>query len=63
MADKKKLKDMLDSIVDKKDEQAQVFFHDYLEDKMRDVLKPVVDTETKVDAEVVVDDEKSETKD
>jgi len=63
MADKEKLKGMLDSIVDKKDEQAQVFFHDYLEDKMRDVLKPVVDTETKVDAEVVVDDEKSETKD
>lgn len=65
MADKKKLKDMLNSIVDKKDEQAQVFFHDYLEDKMRDVLKPVVDAETVVDAEaeVVVDDEKSETKD
>jgi len=62
MADKEKLKDMLNSIVDKKDEQAQVFFHDYLENKMRDVLKPVVDTETKVDAEVV-DDEKSETKD
>jgi len=65
MADKEKLKDMLNSIVDKKDEQAQVFFHDYLEDKMRDVLKPVVDAEAKVvDAEAkVVDDEKSETKD
>ena len=63
MADKKKLKDMLNSIVDKNNEQAQVFFHDYLEDKMRDVLKPVVDAETDVDAKVVVDDEKSETKD
>jgi len=58
MADKKKLKDMLNSIVDKNDEQAQVFFHDYLEDKMRDVLKPVVDPETEV-----VDDEDSTKKD
>lgn len=62
MADKKKLKDMLNSIVDKNDEQAQVFFHDYLEDKMRDVLKPV-NVDTEAEAEVVVDDEKSETKD
>ncbi|KKL94467.1 hypothetical protein LCGC14_1864370 [marine sediment metagenome] len=58
MADKKKLKDMLNSIVDKNDEQAQVLFHDYLEDKMRDVLKPVVDPETEV-----VDDEDSTKKD
>ncbi len=63
MADKKKLKDMLNSIVDKNNEQAQVFFHDYLEDKMRDVLKPV-NVDAEAEAEVVVDDgEKSETKD
>ncbi len=59
MADKEKLKDMLNAIIDKKpDEQAQVLFHDYLEDKMRDVLKPVVDPETEV-----VDDEDSTKKD
>lgn len=62
MADKKKLDDMLNSIIDKNDEQAQVFFHDYLEDKMRDVLKPVVDADAEKDV-VVVDNEKSETKD
>ncbi len=60
MADKKKLDDMLNSIIDKKDEQAQVFFHDYLEDKMRDVLKPVVDVEKD---DTVVDDETSTKKD
>ncbi len=40
MVDKKKLNDMLDSLIDKKDEQAQVHFHNYLEDKMKDVLRP-----------------------
>ena len=38
----KKLNDMLDSLIHKKDEQAQVHFHSYLEDKMKDVLTPVV---------------------
>lgn len=40
--DNKKLNDMLDSLIDKKDDQAQVHFHSYLEDKMKDVLTPVV---------------------
>jgi len=49
MADKKKLNDMLDALIDKNNEQAQVQFHSYLEDKMREVLQP----------EVVVDDKPS----
>ncbi len=38
MADKQKLRDMLDSLIDQNSEQAQVDFHTYLEDKMREVL-------------------------
>lgn len=45
MADKDKLQAMLDSLIDSKDEQAQVHFHSYLEDKMKDVLHPEVDKE------------------
>lgn len=55
MADKKKLDDMLDALINKKDEQAEVHFHDYLEDKMKEVLNP--------GTKEVVDDEESETKD
>lgn len=40
MADKEKLRDMLDAIVDDNNEQAQVAFHSYLEDKMKEVLNP-----------------------
>lgn len=54
MADKKKLNDMLDALINKNNEQAEVHFHDYLEDKMKEVLNP---------EEVTVDDEESETKD
>lgn len=48
MADKEKLRDMLDAMIDQNAEQAQVNFHSYLEDKMREVLHPapVVDTKT-----------------
>lgn len=49
MADKKKLNDMLDSIIDKNSEQAEVHFHGYLEDKMREVLNPVADVKVKDD--------------
>lgn len=40
MADKDKLRDMLDAIIDDKGEQAQVAFHGYLEQKMKDMLNP-----------------------
>jgi hypothetical protein len=43
MADKDKLQAMLDSLIDNKDETAQVHFHSYLEDKMKEVLHPQVD--------------------
>ena len=43
---KEKLNDMLDSLIDNKDEQAEVNFHNYLEDKMKDVMQPVVDSES-----------------
>lgn len=42
MADKDKLQSMLDALIDSKDEQAQVHFHNYLEDKMKEVLHPQV---------------------
>jgi len=38
MADTDKLRDMLDNLIDDKSEQAQVDFHDYLGDKMKEVL-------------------------
>ena len=57
MADKQKLRDMLDSLIDDKSDQAQVDFHQYLEVKMKDVLNPE-EVETEVDAK----DENSESK-
>ena len=54
MADKEKLKNMLDNLINDKSEQAQVDFHDYLGDKMKDTLgvsAPETDeTDTDVDA-------------
>lgn len=38
MADKEKLRDMLDNLIDDKGEQAQVDFHDFLGGKMKEVL-------------------------
>lgn len=38
MADKQKLRDMLDSLIDQNNDQAQVHFHTYLENKMRELL-------------------------
>lgn len=57
MADKKKLNDMLDSLIDTNSDQAQVHFHDYLEDKMKEVLNPdLAAAEAEADAEAKVDD-------
>lgn len=41
MADTTKLTDMLDNLIKGKSEQAQVSFHDYLQDKMQEVVKSV----------------------
>lgn len=49
MTDKEKLNDMLDSLIDNKDEQAQIAFHGYLEDKMKDVLGTKVDVDEESD--------------
>lgn len=38
MTDTKKLKDMLDNLINNKPEQAQVVFHDYLKTKLNGVL-------------------------
>ena len=43
MADKEKLRAMLDNIIDDKGEQAQVEFHAYLQDKMQDILGKTVE--------------------
>lgn len=53
-SEKNKLNDMLDSLIDDKDEQAEVHFHGYLEDKMKGVMQPEV--------EVEVEDEESNDK-
>lgn len=38
MADTQNLKDMLDSLINGKPEQAQTVFHTYLQDKIKDVF-------------------------
>jgi len=38
MADKERLRAMLDNIIDNNDEEAQIEFHAYLQDKMQEVL-------------------------
>ena len=55
MADKEKLKNMLDNIINDKSEQAQVDFHDYLGDKMKDTLG-VSSPETDEDVDAVETD-------
>ena len=39
MADREKLQNMLDNLINQKAEQAQVNFHDYLQSKMQEVAK------------------------
>ena len=57
MADKGKLRDMLDAIIDDNDEKAQVDFHSYLTDKMKDQLNPPeVDVELETEVETEGDD-------
>ena len=63
MADKDKLRDMLDSLIDDNNDQAQVHFHGYLEDKMRDMLRPEdVAAANEQGEEIVADDDDGETK-
>jgi len=42
MADKEKLRDMLDALIDDNSDKAQVDFHSYLSDKMKEVIHPDV---------------------
>jgi len=51
MADTEKLRNMLDNIIDDKNEQAQVDFHDFLSSKMREVIgvDAATDTNTTTD--------------
>lgn len=55
MADKDKLRNMLDNLINDKGEQAQVDFHDYLGDKMKDTLG-VVSPEADKDVDAVETD-------
>lgn len=41
MADTDKLQNMLDDLINQKPEQAQVAFHDYLQNKMQDLISNV----------------------
>lgn len=43
---KEELRNFLDSMVDDNSEQAQVHFHNYLEDKMKNIVNPVSDEES-----------------
>ena len=45
MADKEQLDKMLDSLVNDKGEQAEIYFHDYLQGKMQEVIHGEVDAE------------------
>ncbi len=56
MADKEKLRDMVDSLIDDNSEKAQVDFHGYVTDKMKDVL----DINTDEADDEVVDDEEAD---
>ena len=38
MADKERLSDMLDAIINNKPEEAQIAFHDYLGNRMREEI-------------------------
>ena len=59
MADKDKLKDMLDNLINNKPEQAQTVFHDYLKDKLTGVLgHEVVEVPQVIPTEPVVTDSK-----
>ena len=53
MPEKKKLSDMLDNIIDSNPEQAQMDFHDYLQDKMADITGNTLpaDNESNTDKE------------
>ena len=60
MTDKEKLRTMLDNLISDNSEQAQVDFHDYLGDKMKDTLgveSPVVADDEIAAAEVDKDEE------
>ena len=45
MADKEQLDKMLDSLINDKNEQAEIHFHDYLQDKMQEVIHGEADVE------------------
>jgi len=47
MADKAKLNDMVDNLIDQKPENAQINFHDYLQTKMADIVNKSGDDESK----------------
>ncbi len=57
MADKDKLRDMLDAIIDDNNEKAQVDFHSYVTDKVRDQLNINTAEEEEVVDEPEVKDE------
>ena len=42
---KEELRNFLDSMVDDNPEQAQVHFHNYLEDRVKGIVNPQVDVE------------------
>jgi len=42
MSDNKQLDNMLDNIMDDKNEQAEINFHDYLQGKMQEVLHGII---------------------
>jgi hypothetical protein len=59
MADKDKLRDMIDSMIDDNSEKAEVDFHGYVTGKMQDVLdiNPADEEEEIDDVEIEVDED------
>lgn len=55
MADTEELGKMLDNLIDKKSEQAEIHFHDYMQSKMQEVIHG--ETELSDDADTTNDEE------
>ena len=51
MADKEKLNDMLDALINNKPEDAQIAFHDYLGARMREEIQGVSEETSESDTD------------
>ena len=57
---KEKIRSMLDNLINDNSEQAQVDFHDYLQDKMKDVIGIENPAAAEVEDEIAAEEDKTE---